>query len=181
MSKTLPVLSLLAGAALFLTVGPAATVAQEGGMTAVADLTDASGAALGTVTFMQAGSGVLVRAELTGLTPGVHGIHLHETGLCEPPYDSAGGHFNPAGAAHGLLAEGGPHAGDLPNISVPDSGELTVEFFSSLFSLSAESGSSILDADGTAVMIHAMADDYVSDPAGMAGDRLACGVVNAEA
>ena len=77
------------------------------------------GAELGTVTFTETPAGVLIRAELKGLPLGVHGFHLHETGNCEPPFDSAGGHFNPTGAEHGFMTVGGPHAGDMPKITCP--------------------------------------------------------------
>jgi Cu-Zn family superoxide dismutase len=147
--------------------------------TATAGLADASGQSVGTATLTETPHGVLIRAELNNLPPGEHGLHIHETGQCTPPFETAGGHFNPAGAQHGLLNEAGPHAGDMPNIHVPDGGAITVEVLNTFVTLSG-GATSLMDADGSALMIHAMADDYTTDPAGEAGDRIACGVITAE-
>jgi len=103
-------------------------------------------------------------------------IHFHETGKCEPPFESAGGHFNPGKKAHGVLDLGGSHAGDLPNVVVPAGGKLEFELFVPGLTLAA-GPSSVLDADGTALVIHAKADDYRTQPAGDSGDRIACGVI----
>ena len=154
------------------TAGPA-----ELGATGNAELQGLDGASHGTVTFTQTNTGILVRAELTGLPPGPHGFHFHETGQCEPPFESAGGHYNPTNASHGLLAEGGPHVGDMPNVIVPDSGSITVEHLNAFVSLSPESGNTLFDGDGTAILVHSGPDDYQSQPSGEAGDRIACGVV----
>ena len=172
---------LLAGTAFAQTEQDAASDAEEQaaeiGATASADVMGADGASHGTVTFTQTNSGVLVRAELTGLPPGPHGFHLHEVGECEPPFESAGEHYNPTSVNHGFMAEGGPHIGDLPNITVPDSGSATIEHLNAFVSLSPESGNTLFDDDGTAIIVHANADDYESQPSGEAGDRIACGVV----
>ena len=133
----------------------------------------------GTVRFETAQTGVVIRASFTGLPPGTHGIHIHEKGACEPDFEAAGGHFNPTGAAHGILDEDGPHVGDLPNIHVPENGELTIEFFAPLLTLSAGTEQALLDQDGAAVVIHSGADDYKTDPSGNSGDRIACGVIEA--
>jgi Cu-Zn family superoxide dismutase len=140
-----------------------------------AEMSDASGRRVGDVTLQQVPKGVLVTADLSALSSGTHAMHLHETGQCVPPFQSAGGHFNPATANHGFRDPGGPHAGDLPNIHVPASGTLRVEVFASGARLSGENG--LLDQDGAAVVIHQFADDYSTDPAGAAGDRIACGVI----
>jgi Cu-Zn family superoxide dismutase len=140
-----------------------------------AELSDASGRRVGDASLQQLANGVLMVADLTALTSGTHAIHLHETGQCVPPFTSAGGHFNPTGATHGFRNPAGPHAGDLPNIHVPASGTLRVEIFASGLRLSGDGG--LLDQDGAAVVIHQFADDYSSDPAGAAGDRIACGVI----
>jgi Cu-Zn family superoxide dismutase len=145
--------------------------------TATAELQGADGASHGTVTLTQTNAGVLVRAELTGLPPGPHGFHFHETGLCEPPFESAGGHYNPTNVNHGYMAEGGPHVGDLPNVTVPETGDVTIEHLNAFVSLSPDSGNTLLDEDGTAIVVHAGADDYQSQPSGESGDRIACGVV----
>jgi Cu-Zn family superoxide dismutase len=156
-----------------LAAGPA--LAQE--VTATASLKGTDGQDFGTVSFAETPAGVLITAELKGLPPGVHGFHLHEKGACTPDFKAAGGHFNPTGAEHGFMAEGGPHAGDMPNIHVPDSGSLTIEVLDPYISLKEGMEETLFDDDGTAVVIHAGADDYTSQPSGDAGDRIACGVV----
>jgi Cu-Zn family superoxide dismutase len=123
---------------------------------------------------------VLLRVSISGLPPGEHAFHIHETGRCEPPFDSAGGHFNPAGKKHGLLAPEGKHAGDLPNLHVPADGALKLEVLATEVMLAAGSANSLLDSDGAALVVHRDADDYRTDPAGAAGPRIACGVIEAE-
>ena len=98
-------------------------------------------------------------------------------GKCEPPFTSAGGHFNPAGKKHGMEAKEGAHAGDMPNLYVPANGELTVDVANHMVTLAKGQPNSVFDADGSAIIIHAGADDYKSDPTGNAGDRIACGVI----
>jgi superoxide dismutase, Cu-Zn family len=163
-------------AALFLST--AAFAQSDEPLTAKATLKGADGADMGTVTLTEAAAGgVLLSAELTGLPPGPHGFHIHETGTCEPPFESAGGHYNPTGAEHGFLAVGGPHAGDMPNIHVPDSGALTVDVLNTLVSLEEGAPETLFDDDGSAILVHADADDYQGQPSGHAGDRIACGVI----
>ncbi len=161
--------------ASMLFVGSA--MAQSEPAPAVATMLGADGAEHGTVTFTETNSGVIIKAELTGLPPGPHGLHFHEIGQCEASFESAGDHYNPTNVDHGFLAENGPHVGDMPNIHVPDSGNLTVELLNAFVSLSPDSGNSLFDEDRTALLIHSDADDYTSQPAGDAGDRIACGVV----
>lgn len=120
--------------------------------------------------------GLSLREKPAGIPPGVHAFHVHAVGKCEPPFKSAGDHFSPQKHAHGFLAKGGRHAGDLPNIHVPENGTLSVEFF--VPDVRLKSGkNALLDEDGSALVIHAKADDYRTDPAGEAGDRIACGVI----
>jgi Cu-Zn family superoxide dismutase len=139
-------------------------------------LKDAQGKEVGTATLATTPSGTLITLELTAAPPGAHAFHIHTTGKCEPPkFESAGGHFNPDDSKHGFVNEGGPHAGDMPNIHVPDNGKFTVEVLNSLVNLSGENA--LLDDDGAALVIHGDGDDYKSDPAGHAGDRIACGVI----
>ena len=139
------------------------------------NLMGTDGQSLGEATLTAVPSGVLIEAELSGLSPGEHGFHLHETGLCEADdgFKSAGGHLA-GGREHGLLVEGGPHPGDMPNLHVPDSGALRIEVLNTLVSLSDSGEGALLDADGSALMIHSGADDYTSQPSGDAGSRVAC-------
>lgn len=131
---------------------------------------------LGTVTLTQVGGNLQVKGDLRGLPPGARAIHFHEVGRCEPPFESAGEHFNPAGTEHGFLDPKGPHAGDLPNIKVRQDGRVLFQVSTSALSL-GEGAGSVRDGDGSAIVIHARPDDYKTDPSGGSGDRIACGVV----
>lgn len=162
-----------AAAAVILGLAGAPAQAQS----AKAMMKDANGKDVGVVELMEAPDGVLLTAKLSGLPAGVHAFHVHAVGQCEPPFTSAKGHFNPEGKKHGLMAEGGHHAGDMPNIHVPASGELTIEVFNDEISLKKDEDETVFDADGSAIVIHAKGDDYKSDPAGDAGPRIACGVI----
>jgi Cu-Zn family superoxide dismutase len=143
-----------------------------------ADLKDAQGRSIGTASLSEAASGgVLLKMSLDGVAPGEHAFHIHETGKCEGDFKSAGGHFSPGGHKHGVLVDGGAHAGDLPNLHVPDTGRLTVELFARDVTLKPGASHSLFDADGSALIVHEGADDYTSQPAGDAGARIACGVV----
>ena len=148
-----------------------------GQQSATANLMGPDGADLGTVEFTNTPNGVLLNADLTGLPPGEHGFHIHENGTCEPDFGAAGGHYNPGGAEHGFQVEGGPHGGDMPNIHVPESGELTIEVFNDRVSMEEGAEATLFDDNGSAVIIHANPDDYESQPSGDAGDRIACGVI----
>jgi len=144
---------------------------------AKATLKDAQGKTLGEATLRESAAGVLVKLDLQGVPAGTHAFHIHTVGKCDAPdFMTAGGHFNPTTMKHGLLATGGPHAGDMPNLYVPADGKLSVEVLDSNVTLAA-GPKSVFDADGSALMLHATADDYTSDPAGNAGARIACGVV----
>jgi Cu-Zn family superoxide dismutase len=162
---------------------PSSQPSQPAGsmMAATASLVDASGRNIGGAHLRETPHGVLIKLELKNATPGPHGFHIHETGKCErPSFASAGGHFNPTGRKHGLLNPDGPHAGDLPNIEVPSTTNLSIEHFASGVTLKP-GPRSLLDTDGSAVMIHSAQDDYMSDPAGNAGERLACGEIKVAA
>lgn len=141
-----------------------------------ADLRDLDGRSVGTATFTQAPYGVLVSAQLTGLPAGVHAMHVHEVGRCEPPFTSAGGHYNPAFRQHGVKNRAGYHSGDLPNFTAPASGTVRVDAITRDVTLGS-GANSLFTAQGTALMIHSDADDYASDPGGNAGTRIACGVI----
>jgi Cu-Zn family superoxide dismutase len=155
-----------------LAVAPPALAVNK----ASAVLKDKDGKEVGKVELTDTPSGVLMRLTLDGVPPGDHAFHVHAIGKCEPPdFKSAGPHFNPDDTKHGLMNAEGPHAGDMPNLHVPDSGKLTVEVLNEMVTLDAEPA--LLDNDGSAIVVHATADDYQADPAGNAGDRIACGVV----
>jgi Cu-Zn family superoxide dismutase len=136
----------------------------------------ADGKEVGKATLTATPSGVLISLVLTAVPAGERAFHIHEVGKCEPPsFESAGPHFNPDKTKHGVLNPEGPHAGDMPNLHVPESGKLQVEVLNATVSLGQEGA--VLDEDGSAIVIHKAADDYKTDPAGDAGDRIACGVV----
>ncbi len=142
-------------------------------------LSNADGEAAGTAEFKQVRHGVIISLDLENLTPGPHGLHIHETGACTPDFEAAGGHYDPLGAAHGFASEGGYHVGDLPNIHVGADGTARGDVFVQQVTLSGPDNGrypfTLRDSDGSAIMIHAKADDYRSMDS--AGGREACGVV----
>jgi Cu-Zn family superoxide dismutase len=139
-------------------------------------LIDAASKPVGTARLTQTAHGVLIAVDLHDLKPGTHAIHLHETAKCEPPnFKSAGGHDNPGKKQHGFMNAEGAHAGDLPNLEVPASGSVKAELLARDETLEGPDG--LLAGDGSALVLHAKADDYKSQPAGDAGDRVACGVI----
>jgi len=141
---------------------------------------DADGHDLGFATLTDAPRGVMVRIELKGLTPGWHGLHFHEKGDCgTPDFKSAGAHVHTTTAVvHGLLNPDGNDNGDLPNLFAGADGSAVAELYSPLVSLKGAGGRpALLDTDGSAIVVHANADDYRSQPIGGAGARIACGVI----
>jgi len=136
----------------------------------------ASGLPGGTAQLLSSGSEVNITIAVAGLSPGVHGVHLHTTGACNAPdFTAAGGHLNPGGHQHGTSNPAGSHLGDLPNLTVGAAGTGTVS--ATLRGSRDEVLAQVFDADGTAVVVHAGADDYRTDPSGNSGGRIACGVL----
>jgi Cu-Zn family superoxide dismutase len=143
-------------------------------------LINALGAPIGTVRAWQTAGGVTFRIDASGLPHGVHGIHVHSVGRCEPPdFQTAGAHWNPAAKKHGFNNPAGPHAGDLPNVTVAANGVLGETVTLSGATLTGPPGTpgALIDADGSALVIHAAADDYMTDPSGNSGARIACAVL----
>jgi Cu-Zn family superoxide dismutase len=161
------------GVAAMLALAPSMASAQS----AKAALKDASGKDVGSAELTQTPAGVLIKLTVTGLPAGEHAFHVHGVGKCEPPFTSAGGHFNPGGKKHGVMAMGGHHAGDMPNLHIPAGGALTVEVINAAITLEKGKPNSVYHPGGTALIIHAGKDDYKSDPTGEAGGRIACGVI----
>lgn len=153
------------------------TFAQEP-LKATANFVNAQGDQTGTATLIQTPNGVLISLDLRGLPTGQHAFHIHEKGVCNPAdkFMSAGGHFNASGKKHGYLVEGGAHAGDMPNQVVALDGILRANVLNPNITLGSSAGS-LFGPDGTALVIHDRTDDYTSQPAGNAGDRIACGVI----
>ena len=177
-------LTALATASLGTTGAAAPAAAQAAASPLTAQLTASDGARAGTVRFEQVEHGVVITARLENLPVGPHGFHIHEKGECEPPdFQSAGGHYNPTGAKHGFDAPDGYHAGDLPNVYVAADGTATADFFAPQLTLRGGPRSpegrpfTLIDEDGSAIMVHRQIDDYRNEPPGSSGDRIACGVI----
>lgn len=142
------------------------------------ELINVDGVGVGVATIHEEADGVHIEVEAHHLNPGVHGFHIHERGLCEAPtFESAGGHFNPTHKEHGFDNPKGPHAGDMENIEVEEDGTVKVRIVNKAVTLERGKENSLFQKEGTSLMIHADPDDYVSQPAGNAGERIVCGVI----
>jgi Cu-Zn family superoxide dismutase len=169
-------------AALTLTLAAAlaAPCAARAGPTASAELRDAKGERVGTGRLAEARDGVAVTLEVHGLSPGTHAFHVHAAGKCDPPdFTSAGPHFNPTGKKHGAKNPEGHHLGDLPNLVVGADGKGAAKATVHGGTLAA-GPNWLLGTAGTALVVHEKPDDELTDPAGNAGPRIACGVVRAD-
>ena len=161
--------------AITLAVGAAAGCASVD--TAVpappVNLVNTAGQVIGTVAPAQTSGGVTLTISAAGVPHGLHGLHVHAVGRCDTPnFESAGSHWNPVGRQHGFNNPQGPHTGDLPNITASSSGVVRETAV-----LAGINFAQLADSDGSALVIHANADDYATDPSGNSGGRVACAIL----
>jgi Cu-Zn family superoxide dismutase len=162
----------------FLLAGCASTKSSSSGPSASAELRNTSGQNVGRAVLTTDGAAVRIALTVQGLPTGAKGMHIHEVGKCEAPdFTSAGGHFNPEKRQHGTENPLGPHAGDLPNVIVGADGTGRLDTTTPRISLASGAPTSLFDADGSAIVVHAGPDDMKTDPAGNSGGRIACGVI----
>ncbi len=184
MSARRPLIAAAAGLALLVMLAAGATATAGGASRAGGTFVDATGQSIGWVRLVEDGTGTIhVNVHVAGLTPGLHGIHIHAVGACAPTFAAAGSHYNPLGHEHGLDNPNGAHAGDLPNFIVNTQGVGHLDATTDGVTISS-GPTTIFDttpgAVGSAFIIHAGVDDQVSQPTGNSGDRVACAVLEAE-
>ncbi|WP_042144112.1 superoxide dismutase family protein [Paucisalibacillus sp. EB02] len=151
---------------------------KESGKSLLVTMVNTNGETIGEARLEQKPDGVSINLDASKLPQGTHGFHIHENGSCEAPsFESAGAHFNPTNAKHGFDHPQGPHAGDLPNINTTNYGFVSTTVLANMVTLEKGKKNSLLKEGGTALVIHSKADDYKSQPAGNAGERIACGVI----
>ncbi len=166
---------MFAGVVVACVVAGAMLAAQQNSVKV--EIRDLQGASVGTATLSPAkGGGVAIALDLKNLAPGEHAFHVHQVAKCEPPFATAGPHFNPGTKKHGLENPDGSHAGDMKNITVGADGTAKVVVLNTQVTL-GEGANSVFANGGTSIVIHAKPDDMKTDPAGNAGDRIACGVI----
>ncbi len=178
-----PIAIIVIAALFVLVVRPGEAAQRTVGLTAAAALESPDGVSMGTVTFQQVATGVLVMADATGLTPGGHAFIIHEVGSCTPDFSAAGDHFNPEETEHGFIhptwkrgeATGG-HSGDLPNIYAASDGSARADFFTAGITLNSGPRHSVFDADGSAIIVHEKPDAYGEEESDT-GSCVACGVI----
>lgn len=142
------------------------------------EMMNSDGDMIGTAELTENEEGVTILLGLQDLEPGTKAIHFHETGQCDAPdFESAGGHFNPTDASHGLDHPEGPHAGDLPNIEIGEDGTINDELVAENVSMTSGEENSLVREGGTSLVVHESADDGETQPSGDSGARIACGIV----
>jgi Cu-Zn family superoxide dismutase len=156
----------------------ASTAPQHAKQFKMIDMYNSQKQKIGHARLSETAKGLKIQLKVSNLSPGVHGYHIHETGKCiAPDFKSAGDHFNPASKEHGFHNPKGYHAGDLPNLKVDKDGMVALTTYTKHATLVKGKPHSLLDRDGSALVIHEKADDYKTNPAGNAGARVACGVI----